>query len=228
MINMKCLRHLLAAGFALVIAVACSTASDDTDDLVQAARQVTVPFVDQGSDDVSFQTARAVLAAASAARDVTAIKRITAPEVVLEPDSPSRRDVLLSYLTGPNAAQFWQALARSSAAGGVFIDEDRFVTTGFDDNWSDVDWDIAATYFAGPTPQPVFARPSLVAPVLTSLQNVGFEATRWSDGPFVEVRLTDGRLGYLRRADLLGIGDYRVTFERIDGRWLMTGFMPGL
>jgi hypothetical protein len=41
------------------------------------------------------------------------------------------------------------------------------------------------------------------------------------------VRLADGRTGFVRRADLRRVTDFRAGFERLDDGWVLSGFVAG-
>jgi hypothetical protein len=41
------------------------------------------------------------------------------------------------------------------------------------------------------------------------------------------VGLADGRPGFVRRADVRSVLDYRAGFERVGGRWMMSVFIAG-
>ena len=49
----------------------------------------------------------------------------------------------------------------------------------------------------------------------------------WDGGPWVPVRLDDGRSGYVRDALARSPIDYRAWFHKRDGRWIMAGFLAG-
>lgn len=44
---------------------------------------------------------------------------------------------------------------------------------------------------------------------------------------WLRVRLRDGRRGFVRRADVRSVIDYRAGFQRVRGRWMMTVFIAG-
>jgi hypothetical protein len=41
------------------------------------------------------------------------------------------------------------------------------------------------------------------------------------------VTLGNGRSGFVRREHVRSVIDYRATFEKVDGKWLMTTFLAG-
>ena len=49
----------------------------------------------------------------------------------------------------------------------------------------------------------------------------------WDGGPWVRVRLDDGRSGYVRDALARSPIDYRAWFHKRGGRWIMAGFLSG-
>jgi len=50
---------------------------------------------------------------------------------------------------------------------------------------------------------------------------------QWDGGPWVRVRLDDGRTGYVREALARSPLDYRAWFRKRGGRWVMEGFLAG-
>lgn len=50
---------------------------------------------------------------------------------------------------------------------------------------------------------------------------------QWDGGPWVGVRLDDGRKGYVRETKIRSPIGYRAWFEKRGGRWKMAGFLAG-
>ena len=52
--------------------------------------------------------------------------------------------------------------------------------------------------------------------------------TKWpSDTGPIEIRLPDGRTGYVRQEDVRTATDYHLTVEKRGGVWRITGFPSG-
>lgn len=72
------------------------------------------------------------------------------------------------------------------------------------------------------------ARPSDRSPAIARLEwHVLTLRGTWDGGPWVRVRLDNGRSGYVRDALARSPIDYRAWFHKRGGRWVMAGFLAG-
>jgi hypothetical protein len=46
-------------------------------------------------------------------------------------------------------------------------------------------------------------------------------------GDLIQVKLADGRMGYVKSGDVRGVGDYRLNMEKRRGVWRITAFVAG-
>ena len=71
-------------------------------------------------------------------------------------------------------------------------------------------------------------RPNDGASVVANLKwNVLTMREAWDGGPWIAVRLDDGRSGFVRRALARSPIDYRAWFRKREGKWRMEGFLAG-
>jgi len=65
------------------------------------------------------------------------------------------------------------------------------------------------------------------APGLANLDWHVASVTDDSDADWLGVTLADGRRGYVRRNQVIQLLDYRLTFEKRDGKWAIAAFVAG-
>ena len=123
-------------------------------------------------------------------------------------------------LDGSNAAELKEALSRGCAQSG------------------DV---LVAPSFVADFPAQLDAFETVILPPGTELYSENSEASAgngapdWhlarvtddSDEAWFEVKLIDGREGFVRRDQIVNPLDYRLVFEKRDGKWLITAFVAG-
>ncbi len=202
---------------------------------------VSAPFVDEAAQDPEFFAWRAALLAAIADRDALAVSRMSAPDIKLTFGDQAGRAALVQRLTAPSlpigpeqGEAYWQELEAAVTGGGRFDDAGTFAAPYFWRADIPAEWNVFETFFIVGAPRPVYGRPTTDAPVLMTLQEVGFEAPSHPDVPrvrgvdqFRAVSLKNGGTGFIAVTDLRQLVGYRATFEKRDGVWQMIYFIAG-
>lgn len=203
--------------------------------LAAAAPPVTpnrLPPVDLCGGDPAFDRYRQNLEDAVTRKDVAALRRVTAANVMVNfGGGDSWDDFARQWALGRNPSQssLWNemrkviALGCAPAPGGkgrVF--PSLFVALG-----DDIDpWELVVARQGAP----LYARPNVRAETIARLD---WHSARLLDTPgpadWGEVELLDGNKGrgWLRRSDWLSPLGYRLISERRGGRWVMTAFIAG-
>jgi hypothetical protein len=207
-----------------------------------AAQERKAPFVDEGGKDSSFTAYRDTLIAAIAGRDVDTVVASAAPDIHLDFGGGEGRDEFRNRLTATAEdfsedyahladeyrEQYWDALEEVLRLGGVFRESTSFVAPY---TWAvrlSDDEDPFTTSFIIGSDVPLRSRPSRYGDAISVLDE---DIVRLLDGgkgtDFREVRVRDGRTGFVHKDHLRSAIDYRATFENAGGRWLMTMFITG-
>ena len=142
---------------------------------------------------------------------------------------------MLAFSEPGDGQSYWRALGRVLELGGVFLSPDLFCTPylscielpGCETEICDgYDSFVAVTEDA-----PVHAAPDEQSKIIERLAyEIVFLADRadaYRHYPWHEVRLADGRTGFITGPDFRLPVDYRAFFERQDGKWAMTVFVAG-
>jgi hypothetical protein len=190
--------------------------------------RVRLPPVDQCSADPAFEAFRTELASAIAGKDPARLLALVDADVdVSFGGERGHGDFQRVWrLDRPETSSIWselhEALALGCATDGTIAVAPSHV------NQLPPDYDIYDTMIALRPGAALRTRPSARAKAVATLDWDIVQAGAW-DGrsDWIPVTLGDGRSGFARRADLRSVFDYRATFEKVDGKWLMTTFLAG-
>lgn len=185
--------------------------------------------VDQAATVPDFFSFRAQLQAAVARRDL---------KVILGAMS---KDVKLSFGGAEGVAEFaklwkpespdtklWEVLAGVLALGGTFDLQGAFTAPYIFTRWPQ-DKDAFSHMAAIGTGVRVRTAPSAVAPVIASLDFSVVEVAQDASeaDSWVKVKIGTGRVGYVDRRYVRSPIDYRIKFEKQEGRWQAVCFLAG-
>jgi len=161
-------------------------------------------------------------------RDSAALLSIVAPQIEFSfGGSGGRAEFARAWqLRGPGTSPIWpelEAVLRLGCAreGGTFWAPSLFVQSAGPR-------DPFATWVAVRSGAPLHTRPDATGAPVARLDWDVLEA-EGDDGEsgWLRVGLADGRRGFVRRADIRSVLDYRAGFERVGGRWMLTVFIAG-
>jgi len=190
------------------------------------ASSARIPPIDECAIHSDFAQFRSELRRTIARRDAKALLRVVSDDVhaSLGGDVGKKDFIALWGLDRPKTSGIWEELEETLRLGCVMRsgvasapsmehqigDRDAFETR------------VAlpgAVLREGPSDRtPVVARLSWD---LLTLRG------SWDGGPWVRVRLDDGRSGYVRERLARSPIDYRAWFHKRAGRWVMAGFLAG-
>jgi hypothetical protein len=208
---------------------------------LHAEGNLVVPPVDEAAQDVSFLAYRTDLINAVAARDTEAVIALSSPEISLSFGGNEGHDDLRDNLDVPveklaerykeKAPQmreaYWNALETALKMGG------RFVEGGF---YAPYTWlapepqhmDPYDVYYVVGHNVRMRTGGNVAAPILGHLSYNAVEVHEWAeDAPYQSIKLPDGTMGFIATRYLRFLLDYRATFYKQDGKWVMTGFLAG-
>lgn len=182
--------------------------------------------VDEASSKPDFLAYRTRLQAAVERRDVNAVVEAVDPGIRLGFDASGGIDALRKMFA--ERSESWEELRAVLANGGSFSTPAAFEAPYVYSEWPD---QFDSFECAAVTGRNVRLRTAarLDAPVTTTISypivrllNRTAGGALWS-----QVRLGDGRAGYVWHAYVRSPVDYRALFNLSDGRWRMTAFVSG-
>jgi len=185
-----------------------------------------LPPIDQCTADHSFVAFRTELMQILARRDAQGLLRIVADDVhaSLGGDVGKRDFIALWDLQRPRSSKVWGELGTAlqlgcTIRGGIATVPSLGGQVG--------DLDPFETFVAMPGAR-LRARPHARARLLGRLDwHVLAQVGTWDGGPWLHVRLVDGRSGYVFEPMVRSPIGYRAWFEKRGGRWVMAGFLAG-
>lgn len=185
------------------------------------------PPVDECAADPSFVEFRERLRAATDRRDIDYLLSVIGDDIHASfGGHRGRADFIeLWSLDRPGESEVWTALAETLRLGCKVSEDGTYVAPAFFLQTREGD-EAYDTYLAVSPGAPLRTAPRRDAAVLASLE---WDVLTWlneSEG-WYEMRLADGRRGFVEAAHVRSLVDYRAFFERIDGRWRMTVFIAG-
>ena len=133
--------------------------------------------------------------------------------------------VLKARETWPRTSKVWKELGDALRLGCT-MSNGVATAPSFEDQLGG-DRDAFETMIALPGAR-LLRRPNDGASVVANLKwNVLTMREAWNGGPWIAVRLDDGRSGFVRRALARSPIDYRAWFRKREGKWRMEGFLAG-
>ena len=195
-----------------------------------AADARILPPIDECARDEGFAQFRAHLLDVLARRDAAALRQLVADDVFYSFGGSEGRDGFFETfgLQEPQSSGLWGALAETLMLGCARRGGEMVAPYAFA-NWPDFD-DVGTSFLALPGAE-LHRAPSYDSDVIATLAwhvvedvtgNFDTETQVWR-----QVRLGDGRTGYVRNRDLRVDIDFRAIFEQRGGRWLLTTFVAG-
>ena len=183
--------------------------------------------VDEASRRPDFVAFRQQLRSAIARRDVQAVLRVVDPQIKLGFGGDDGVDALKRKLESTET-DVWQELDEVLELGGTFEGSDTFVAPYVFSRWPDQFDSFEHVAVIGSSVR-IRAKPALSAPVVAT---VSFAILKlgpdgYSDEPWIGVRLSDGRAGFVDAKLARSPIDYRAAFKFEDGRWRMIFFAAG-
>ena len=196
--------------------------------------------VDEASKDPSFEDFRQRLRQAASRRDAGFILEIIDPEIWLSfGGHRGVKDFTEKWHPEKSDSEFWRELESILALGGTFetIDgQKEFCAPYVTCRWQELVKDFPElgeaheyTVVLGKNVN-VHSKPSADAPILETLSfNVlklsqvdANERTQW-----VEIKTPGGHTGYISAKDVRSPLDYRASFKKVKGRWMLVTFIAG-
>lgn len=193
-----------------------------------------LPF-DQAPQNPAFQQYRDVLLESVRARDLEAVLRAAAPDILLSFGGDEGRQTLRQMLEGTwllEAEHYWRELEEILANGGGFDQEGGFNAP----YWfaaepplpDDADW-YNLLYVIGDKVR-LRAGPGTDHPVLASLSYELVFLEQYREGAlWIQIRRQDGQSGWMHADYLRSPIGYRAGFSQVEGSgdWLMQYFLAG-
>lgn len=213
-----------AAGLAILACLGAAPVHGET---------VKILPVDQAAQDPDFLAFRDRLLAAVRRRDVDAVVAVATPDIKLSFGGGYGREQFRQNLVADDngaGGSYWEELEWALKLGGVFDGEHgrQFCTPYVSCNGTHqcTDCDPFEYLVAISGRAPVYAAANTGASVLAHLS---YELVTLIDygEPWRQVRLQDGRTGYVTFPDFRSPIGYRTYFEQRDGRWQMRIFIAG-
>ena len=192
--------------------------------------------VDEAAREPSFFLFRARLMDAVVSRDTTFLFAHLSPDIRTsfgEGGGPD--DFRRMWTPGEPDSEVWAVLGRILSRGGTF-------SAGPDAADSLYRFTAPYTFSAFPDDVDAFtyqvvtgdnvrvrAQPDVSAAVIDTLSYDVVETPTYAgpDAAWVEVRLSDGRSGFVAAEYLASSVDYRAAFEKREGGWVMVFFVAG-
>jgi len=190
--------------------------------------------VDQLADDAELASVVAALLKACDEKDFRPFEAVMLPDLIVsyagfEGIEDLRR---IHRLDEPDTG-FWDEFRTIIRLGGVFDGKDRFEAPYVSALWPEAEHDGSDVVVAVGNHTALYATPADGAQVIADVTHrvLAWDEDRAAepDGPpcgWTRVK-HEGRVGYVKWSESRSPIDYRVVFERIDGRWRITQFVGG-
>jgi len=205
--------------------------------LTATARTRKLYPVDEGAKDASFRAFRNRLIGAVKERSTPFILTTLHPKIRLSFGGHSGvKDFLEMWKPDSPDSALWNELSAILSLGGTFSTSDGKRVFWAPYTFSTFPDDLDGYEYASIVGENVRVRsqPNTSAGIVTNLSYDIVKATFFStdnnrDGAagWVKVVVPDGRSGYVASRYIRSPIDYRLGFERIRGKWLITAFIGG-
>ena len=186
-----------------------------------------LPPVDECASDREFTAFRSELQRAVISRNAGALLELVDEEIEGNSDGFGRDDFVREWrLDRPADSPLWRELDVALGLGCLREDEDMYEAPSLQLQLEDLeDSEFNAVAMQGGALQ---AAPDAASAVLGTLDwELAAVETVADSVDWLQVRLADGRTGFVRREDVRRTSDYRAGFERNDDRWLLSWFYSG-
>ncbi len=194
------------------------------------AAQRTLAPVDQCSADGGFPAFRQALGRAVARRDAAALKRLAAPDVLVNFGGDSGWPAFSRQwaLDRPATSGLWAELARILPLGCARVGKARILPSFAGQFSADDDQDVFELMIVVERGAALRDGPGSASAVRARLNwDVVTVLETSADDRLIKVRTGDGREGWLGRSAVRSLLDYRAVVEKRRGRWLITAFVAG-
>ena len=191
--------------------------------------------VDEGSKDPSFKAFRNQLIEAVKERNTRFLLRVLHPKIRLSfGGDAGAKDFVKLWKPDSKDSELWNELSTILSLGGTFSTSEGKRTFWAPYTFSTFPDDLDAFEYAPITAENVRVRsqPKTTARIVTFLSYDIVKATfpnesNQEDPGWVKVIVPDGRNGYVASRYVRSPIDYRLCFERVRGKWLITAFIAG-
>jgi Bacterial SH3 domain len=194
--------------------------------------------VDEGAKDASFKAFRDRLIEAVKQRNTRFVLNVLHPKVRLSfGGDAGKKDFLKIWKPDGPDSQLWKELSTILSMGGTFSTSEGQRTFWAPYTFSTFPDDVDAFEHAAIVAENVRVRsqPNATASIVTSLSYDIVKATfpnsdssgEGNVAGWVRVVVSDGSTGYVASKYIRSPIDYRVGFEKIRGKWLITAFIAG-
>jgi hypothetical protein len=196
------------------------------------AEPLRAPPIDQCGDDPTFVEYREKLAGAIALKDADALRPLVDLNIKtsLGPDGDDGWPGFVRdwNLDRPADSELWLELSEVLSLGCSVYDGMKLMPMSFDIG----EVDGSYPYWAIEKGAALRSLPDDTAPVVMQLENhvlIEIVDDEWNSVPegWLHARLTNGQSGYVRLTAVRNVIDLRASFEKRDGKWVMTSFLGG-
>ena len=198
----------------------------DDDEAEAGASAPRLPPVDDCGSDPEFTAFRDELQRAVIAHDTAALLALVDEDVDVGGGSGREAFIRAWRLDMPGESRLWSELGKALSLGCSREDDEEYWAPSLYlqlDEREEADFDALALQGGE-----LHAAPDPASEVAARL-DWELASVPSDDGTadWQRVRLADGRTGFVRRADLRRVTDYRAGFERLDDGWVLSGFVAG-
>lgn len=196
-----------------------------------------LPPVDEAGSDASFKAFRQALLAAIGKHDAAFLEQSLASDIQVGFDPDSGKGIAAFRMVWhPEKAEseIWHVLGDTLRLGGIFDADGSFsapyVSSRFPDSLGE---DAALFVVAIHSKVPMRAKPREDAAIVEKLDYDILEVpeeeatTKDASGDWLHVKTASGHQGFVRANDVRSPLDYRATFEKRGGKWVLTSFVNG-
>jgi len=189
-----------------------------------AAAPLQLPPIDTCAKDRSFVEFRTNLRRIIRRRDSPAMMRVVADDIYYgRPDMGHGRDRFVASWAGKQLGDpSWREL-RAILDLGCVLRGGRAFSPSF--GYQLKEFESLTSTLAVPGAV-VRSRPSKRAPIIARSNWLVLTELEEADGDWIGVQLTNGRRGFIEEA-MTAVTGITVSFEKRDGRWVMTGWTSG-
>ncbi len=209
-----------------------------------AAQEVKLFPVDEASRDVSFKRFRDRLLSAVRRRDRKYLLSVLHPRIMnsFGGNQGVKGFVEQWKLNSPNS-QIWTELLTILSMGGSFEERgQKFYAPYVSSRWETVRGRLPRSlddaFCCGAVIEikvGMHSRPDPSAPVLAVLSydivevdhGASIDAATGEELPWVKIKTLKNQDGYIRKEQLRSPTDYRASFRKVRGRWLMEALVAG-
>lgn len=213
--------------FAVVLAVALQAAARPAPSPCGAPRTVRLLPVDQAATQPDFFTFRARLQAAVARRDEAAVLAAADPGIRTSFGDDDGLATFRTKLRDPQGA-LWSELGAALALGGRFQSPDSFVAPYVFADWPGrLDSFECAAVVGDRVRVRASADPGSAVVGSVSYEIVQVLPAQQENAATAQVRLANGRSGFIASPFVRSPVDYRAIFQKSGGQWRLRAFVAG-